>query len=334
MAAVPEPRTCSPWRAFVDSTLEATVVLSWSRVGPLLRRRLWGGSDEQASLEGQRIVVTGGTRGIGRAAAVELAHRGATITIVGRNRARAAQVAEVVAKEAGGGAVRGEGADLSSLAGVRQLAQRIAGGNDRLDAVIHNAGGLNRFYVESPEGLEMTFATHVVGPHLLTAELRGLLARTARARVVFMSSGGMYMVRLDLKAMLGGPATYRPAAAYARAKRAQVALAVMWAHRLRPDSVAVYVMHPGWVATEGLRHGLPRFAALASPGLRSPAEGADTAVWLASGRAPADAPVGFWLDRRARPAHLPLLADPPGEAERLFAFCEAQTGVAPLRGAP
>ena len=103
------------------------------------------------------------------------------------------------------------------------------------------------------------------------------------ATIVTMSSGGMYSQRFDLGALEARPDRYDGVVAYARAKRAQLVLADAWAARFAPAQVASYAMHPGWVDTPGLADGLPRFRALVRPLLRTPEEGADTAVWLAAG---------------------------------------------------
>jgi NAD(P)-dependent dehydrogenase (short-subunit alcohol dehydrogenase family) len=151
---------------------------------------------------------------------------------------------------------------------------------------------------ESVDGHERTFATHVLGPFLLTTLLLPRLRR-----VVTMSSGGMYTQRFSLDDVEMGPDGWSGSTAYARAKRAQVVLNGEWARRVPPSQVVFHAMHPGWVDTPGLATGLPGFARLARPLLRTPDDGADTAVWLA-GSAEALASSGdLWLDRRRRSEH-------------------------------
>ena len=156
------------------------------------------------------------------------------------------------------------------------------------------------------------------------------------ATIVTVSSGGMYTQRFDLDHLVVGPDGYRGTTAYARAKRAQVVLSHEWARRWGGDGVASYAMHPGWVDTPGLHSGLPGFTRL-GPLLRDPAQGADTAVWLAAGgaREPGDGGAprleGFFLDRRPRSEyHVPWTRTGVGSAEegaRLWAWCAAATGV-------
>ncbi len=313
-------------RSVVDEALEATVVLSWSRLGYLVRRRLWSWAKPAASMGSEVALVTGGTRGIGRSIASALASLGASVGVVGRRRESAEVAAWEIGRESGSPRVWAEVADMSSLGQVRALAGRVMDRLGRLDLLVHNAGLLHRTRRTSDEGIEATVATHVLGPHLLTASLAPLLEASRPSKVIWMSSGGMYLQRLDVDRLDAVEDRYRPAAVYARAKRAQVALAGAWAQHLGPGGVGVYVMHPGWVDTGALAEGLPRFRALLRPLLRTPEEGADTAVWLASGEGPSDRPVGLWLDRKPRPTSRFFVSDPPSEAERLWAWCEERVG--------
>ena len=150
-------------------------------------------------------------------------------------------------------------------------------------------------------GLEETAAVHVVGPYLLTCLLEPLLRRAAPARVVWVSSGGMYTRQLDVERLDQPSTPYRGTTVYATAKRAQVALARQWDQRWPRAGVSSYAMHPGRVDTDELRTGLPVFAAVLGPILRRAEQEAHTAVWLADGGADANAPATFWLDRRAVP---------------------------------
>jgi NAD(P)-dependent dehydrogenase (short-subunit alcohol dehydrogenase family) len=118
--------------------------------------------------------------------------------------------------------------------------------------------------------------------------------------------------------------------AYARAKRAQVTLAELWAERLAPAGVAVHAMHPGWADTPGVERSLPTFRKVLGPLLRTAAEGADTLVWLAVDPAAVAGPSGrFWLDRRPRPVHrlaATRRADTPAERARLWAWAVEKSG--------
>ena len=103
--------------------------------------------------------------------------------------------------------------------------------HDRVDVLVHNAGALTRDRTVSPQGIETTVAAQVRGAvpaHHPAAPAAGG-RRAARARVLTMSSGGMYAERLDVDDLEMGPADYDGVRAYARAKRAQVELTAEWA---------------------------------------------------------------------------------------------------------
>ncbi len=129
----------------------------------------------------------------------------------------------------------------------------------------------------------------VVGPFALIGGLRPLLERTGGARVISVTSGGMYTQALPLDDLGYASGAFSGPRAYARAKRAQTALVREWARRLAAagSDVTINAMHPGWADTPGLADTLPGFYRFMGPLLRTPAEGADTIVWLASDAAAA-----------------------------------------------
>ncbi|MGO9334465.1 MAG: SDR family NAD(P)-dependent oxidoreductase [Acidimicrobiales bacterium] len=320
----------------VDAAAEATVVPSFSRVGFALRRRLEGW-DDPPSMRGRVVVVTGATSGIGLAAAVAMAKLGATLHLVGRDLNRARQARSEV-EAARSGPVHLDLVDLADPEAVVAFGLGLTERYDRLDALVHNAGALSRVYRATPAGVELTVATQVLGPYMLTATLAPLLSQGSPATIVTVSSGGMYTQRFDLEHLEMAAGDYDGTVAYARCKRAQVVLAGAWARRLGRSGVASYSMHPGWVNTPGLQAGLPRFAAFWRPLLRTPAEGADTVVWLAAGGPGSEAralgvptPVsGFFHDRRSRRDHRFPVTRPtlPGDDDALLAWCATRTGIA------
>lgn len=318
----------------VDGLLELPVASSFTRVGPLVRSRLdgWTSLDDY-DLRGRVVVITGPTSGLGLAAAEQLARCGATMVLLGRNRARTEAVRDrLAAVDTPHDVVI---ADMADLAAVRAAAAQIASRHSRVDVLIHNAGALSAERTTNADGLETTVASQVVGPFLLTSLLLDRL-RAGGGRVLTMSSGGMYATGLTVDRLEMGPDDYRGAEQYARAKRAQVTLNEMWVERVAPG-VVFHAVHPGWADTPGVRTALPTFRRLTGPLLRSPQEGADTLVWLsADDDRPLSSNGRFWLDRRPRSLHrLPTtrLTDTPARREALWRWVSDAVGVDPSASA-
>lgn len=266
-------------------------LLTFDRLGYHVNAATFEASALEVDLRGKRVVVTGANGGLGFAAARALGRLGATVVMVCRDPGRGARAREALVGE--GVDARLELADMGDLASVRALAERLEG---PIAALVHNAGALVDSRSLSAEGLESTFACHVVGPLLLTT----LCAeRLAGGRVIFVSSGGMYLAGPELPALLATEGPFDGVRQYARAKRVQVELAPRLAAAL--PAVGIYVMHPGWANTPGVERSLPRFHALSARLLRSPEEGADTVVWLAAAREIPGPSGSFWADRRLQP---------------------------------
>jgi NAD(P)-dependent dehydrogenase (short-subunit alcohol dehydrogenase family) len=309
----------------LDEAMDWTVLPGYSKVGYALRERLVARGPLE--LEGRSAIVTGATSGIGEAACVALARGGATVHLVVRDLERGEAARQRVAAESGSEALKLHRCDLSSLASVRAFASAFNAAEDGLDVLVNNAGVLPPERTHTDEGFELTFATNVLGPFLLTALLVPSLAAAAPSRVINVSSGGMYTAKLDLDDLQLEGHDYSGNRFYAHTKRAEVVLGDEWARRLAPQGVHVYSMHPGWVATPGVAASLPGFSKVMGPLLRDPAAGADTIVWLAGSPAAGAETGGFWHDRRRRPEHrLPSTRDGSGDAARLFEECEWLSG--------
>jgi dehydrogenase/reductase SDR family member 12 len=321
----------------LDAALEASVVAGFSRIGLAARSRLLPEFTigDPIAVPGQTI-ITGATSGIGHAAAVALARQGAAIHFLARDPGRAEQARDEIATASGSTAVSYGLADLQDLDAVRAFAREFRATHDRLDVLIHNAGAIHPAFHADGSGTELTILGQVVAPFLLTRLLMPALLAAASSRVITVASGGMYTQRLDLATLQLPAARYRGATAYARAKRAQVALSREWARRYAGTGVAFHAMHPGWVDTPGLAAALPGFRKLAQPLLLSPQQGADTLVWLAT--AP-DEELGsgrFWHDRRARPEYpLPWTREKdPATTHQLWDHLATVTAASPRPARP
>ncbi|MDQ3738437.1 MAG: SDR family NAD(P)-dependent oxidoreductase [Actinomycetota bacterium] len=279
----------------IDGLLEATIVGSFTLVGPAVRRRFaqWGDDEAMSpgSLDGEVVVVTGGTSGLGRAAAVMLGRLGAAVEVVGRDVERGEQV--VADLDDVGATGRMRHADLADNDSVRELVDALAADHGRIRAVVHSAGALLPERRLNGAGVEITWASMVVGPHLLTRLLADRLDRA-----VWVSSGGMYAQAVDLDDLSWERRQWSGSKAYAQAKRAQVDLVAEAAER--GESPLQVAMHPGWADTPGVEASLPGFRKVMGPLLRTPECGADTIVWLTAASGERLDPGAFYLDRRPR----------------------------------
>ncbi|MBV9487205.1 MAG: SDR family NAD(P)-dependent oxidoreductase [Frankiaceae bacterium] len=313
----------------LDSTLDRGLI-GYTTIGYQVRRRTnWPADPAAGSLAGKLAIVTGGSAGIGKATAAGLMSLGARVHIVVRDRERGEAAAAELARHAVGGDVRVDVCDVSSMRSVEKYAASFPG---PLDVLIHNAGVMPPERAESVDGYEMGLATHVLGPHLLTRLLTPAMEAAGAARVIWVTSGGMYAHRLDPDELDSAPATYRPAAVYARTKRMQVALADEWARRQAagPETV-VNSMHPGWADTPGVAASLPTFRRLLGPSIRTPEQGADTVVWLAAAPEGGQVSGELWHDRMRRTKHyLPWTRETAADRKRLFDICDDLTGPAEL----
>lgn len=289
----------------LDRILDRTVLpgmLTFSRYGYLWRQTRFDPLVE--SLVDRTVLVTGATSGIGRAAAAACARLGATVIVVGRTARKVDSVCREIAAETGNPEIHGRVADLSLKSQIRRLAREIDDGFAHLHVLINNAGALFDRRAETAEGIERSLAVNLAGPFLLTGLLQPKLRASAPSRIVNVSSGGMYTQKLPVTDLGCEQTPYQGEKAYARAKRGVVVLTEMWADRWANQGIAVHAMHPGWVDTPGIRKSLPRFTERLRPILRTPAQGADTIVWLAAAGQAARAGGRFWLDRRPHVTHV------------------------------
>jgi NAD(P)-dependent dehydrogenase (short-subunit alcohol dehydrogenase family) len=314
--------------AALDRALDLTIAPGYSRVGYELRRRSWpGGGADLPQMEGRTVLVTGATAGIGRAAAERFAGLGARTLLLARSAERGERARAEIAAATGNPDVAVVLGDLGSLRSIRDAVARITEQEAALHVLVNNAGVMAPERTLSADGIELTFATNVLGTFALTEGLLPLLRSSAPARIVTVSSGGMYGQKLDLDDLQAERTAYAPAAVYARTKRAQVLLTEEWAVALAGTGVVAHAMHPGWADTPGVKDSLPRFHRVLGPALRTPEQGADTIVWLGAAAEPGRSSGGFWHDRRRRPVNLlPTTRAKPGDGARLVAACRGLVG--------
>ena len=191
---------------------------------------------------GATVLVTGATDGLGRHIALELANKGATVLLHGRNRERCEAVLNEVQRQTGSGAgSQFYLADLSSLSEVRGLAEQILSKYDRLDVLVNNAGIIARERQETLDGVELTFAVNYLAHFLLTKLLLPLLKASAPARIVNVASAGQSSVDFHDVMLKRG---YGGMKAYTQSKLAQVMFTFELAERLQGTGVTVNALHP------------------------------------------------------------------------------------------
>lgn len=279
----------------------------------------------------QRVaVVTGASSGIGLETGRALAAQGFRVVGIGRDAARCA----AAQAELGTGVEMLRG-DLSLLAEADRLADAVAGMAGRVDVLVNNAGGMAREQVMTAEGFEANYAANFLGPFVLTARLLPLMRAAAAdappgsVRIVNTASDGSEMIPgIDL-GDLQNLRNWSPGAAYCSGKLANVLHARALAARVAGDGIVAHSVHPGTVGSNFFAHtpGSVQAAYADAPKL-SPAQGADTVIWLASAQEPGRSSGGYWYERAPRQPH-PLV----GDADFVEAFWQAAEALAGRPGA-
>jgi NAD(P)-dependent dehydrogenase (short-subunit alcohol dehydrogenase family) len=275
---------------------------------------------------GNVALVTGGTSGIGKATATALAAMGADVVVVGRNRERGEQAAAEIRAQTGG-RVDLALSDLASQAEVRALAEGFRRRYDRLDVLVNNAGLVQSTRTESPDGIETTFAINHLAPFLLTNLLLDVLKESAPSRIVTVSSEAERWGNVDFED-LQSRKKYRGFPVYGMTKLANIMFTYELAERLKGTGVTATCMHPGAVNT--------RFGAdstgpmtilfrLSKPFMRTPKQGADTLIWLASSPEVEGLSGRYYSDRK--PIEPKKIAQDPEARRRLWEESERLTAL-------
>ncbi|MCP3057905.1 SDR family oxidoreductase [Myxococcus sp. K38C18041901] len=238
-------------------------------------------------LLGKVILITGATDGIGKAAAAVLARRGATLTIVGRDKQKTEKVLSELKSTSENPNLDLLLCDLSRLADVRRAAEEFKARHERLDVLVNNAGATFKKPTMGPDGFELTFALNHLAYFQLTTSLLDLLRKTPDARVVSTSSSMQARGKLDLAKTPTSLAGSGPAA-YATSKLANILFTRELQRRLGGTTAIANCFEPGTVRTQfggfGSDQGflLNLVYTLAKPFSSTPEQGADSLIWLAT----------------------------------------------------
>lgn len=299
----------------LDTLLDLSIYYSFDQSGFGRHKKIF--TDETwRQGKGLFALVTGTSSGIGLALAKKLLENDVSVWLTFRDKTKAMQVTESLKKEFPNSSINFQIFDLSHPNEIPDIPQSF-------DIVVHNAGGMPLDKITICEKYEAIFSTHVIGPYILTKKLIDQGKLNNQARVIFVSSGGMYLKALDLTNLACQNTKYNPYSAYANAKRAQVDLTDLFAVHYK-NRFLFSAMHPGWVNTPGVEYSMPGFWKFMQKRLRSPSEGADTILWLAmtkniypSGK--------FWFDRRENsPNWLPFTKTSKEKKQALWNLCEEE----------
>ena len=253
----------------------------------------------EVDMSGKVVLVTGGTSGIGQAAAAALARMGATVAIAGRDAARGEAAHQEVMDASGSDEVHLLLADLSVQHGVRELARDVGRRFDRLDVLVNDAGVDVGHRETTGDGLELTFAINYLAPFLLTSLLLDQLAKSAPARILNVVSSAHHGGEIDFDDLQSE--RHFSQKTYNTSKLELVLHTYELARRLRGTGVTANCVDPGFVRGTRIGRTLPfgyqLMGVLMTPFMASPAKGADTLVWAAT--APElDQVSGAYLKRR------------------------------------
>ena len=280
------------------------------------------------TIEGKNCLITGATSGIGRAAATELARRGARLFLVCRSPAKGAETSEAIARATGNRPVEVLLADLSSQQSIRALAQQILARDLPIQVLLNNAGVVNLRRKVTVDGIEATFAVNHLAYFLLTVLLLDRLKVSAPARIVNVASDAHHAGTIDF-ADLQGEKRYGWWSIYGRSKLANILFTRELARRLDGTGVTVNCLHPGAVASNlGGQNGVVARAVLTlvRPFFRTPEQGAETAVHLAAS-AELDGVTGqYFYDRNTKRGSAE--SNDAEVGRRLWEVSERLTGVA------
>ena len=208
------------------------------------------------SMQGRTCVITGATSGIGRAAAVALGALGANLILLGRREVEGQRLAAALRGAPGAGTVEFVQVDLSDQRQVRALGADVALRTHSIDVLINNAGGRFNTFQQSPDGIELTFATNHLGHFLLTNSFLEALLRAPHARVITVGSSAHGGVTAAGDWCLNRE-NYDRRIAYGKSKLANIIFAYELARRLSHTEIVSNAVDPGGVATNlGRNNGL------------------------------------------------------------------------------
>ena len=266
--------------------MDKTVVLSFDKTGFQRHKTNFKEDISQKDLAGKRALVTGGTSGIGGAVAKQLSRQGSIVDITGRNKIK-------------GNAFYKDNVncifynlDISDWESIDEFCTQ----SFSYDFIVLNAGGMPDSLIVNNFNVEHQCASQLIGHYYLILRLNQNGNLKENARIIWVSSGGMYLKKLDLQNLFQNK-NYEKVSTYANVKRAQVTLTHELSKQEFWSKAKIFSMHPGWVKTDGLSKSLPGFFRIMEKRLRNLDEGIDTILWLLLTEESLSSG-GFYFDRK------------------------------------
>ena len=249
--------------------LDKTVVFSFDNTGFQRHKKNFKEDSSQKDLSGKRALVTGGTSGIGGAVAKKISRQGSLVNVTGRNDQKGKSFEEDNAN------CIFYSLDMSDWKRIDEFCKQ----SFCYDFIVLNAGGMPGNFIVNNFNVEQQCASQLIGHYYLIQSLNQNGNLSENARIIWVSSGGMYLKKLDLGTLFHNN-NYEKVSTYANVKRAQVTLAQELSKKEFWAKTKIFSMHPGWVKTDGLRESLPGFFKIMGKRLRNLDEGIDTILWL------------------------------------------------------
>ena len=271
----------------LDFLLDKSIYFSFDASGFIRHSSKFDEDPSIYDLSGKKYLVTGGSGGIGAASVQFLSKQGATVYYTGRRNNppfNGSNHHYIIW-------------DLIHWDGIDSLIHKV----EPLDGIVLNAGGMPSKLEHNKWGYEYQFASQVMGHYFLVRRLRELGKLKPGARILWVTSGGMYLKRFDLS-LAQIKEGYDKVTSYANAKRAQVIVVREMIKGPVFQDCIVGAMHPGWVNTDAVREAIPQFYSFTKDRLRTPEQGADCINWFMATNNPL--PDGkLWFDRQEVPVY-------------------------------
>jgi NAD(P)-dependent dehydrogenase (short-subunit alcohol dehydrogenase family) len=252
---------------------------------------------------------------------------------VGRSREKGEATVAALRSESGNARISLALADFASQAELRRLAAELLAAHPAIHVLVNNAGVIHTSKTQTADGYEAVFGVNHLAPFLLTNLLLPRLRASAPSRIVTVASDAHRFAKLDFDNLQGEKGWSFPRQ-YGLSKLANILFSYELARRLEGSRVIASCMHPGAVGTSfGTNNGwFARLVmAMGRPFLLTPAQGADTAVWLASSPEAEGAAGRYYVKRRDTRSN-DVSYDREAQ-RRLWELSEKWTGLAPASAA-